>query len=61
MYVCENHRCKGYGTDILIGLKNIVLKNGKNPIAGCWYLNHNSLKTQIKAGFYPKTRMVKFK
>lgn len=61
MYVCCDKRCKGYGSEILIGLKNIILKEGKEPIAGCWYLNHNSLKAQIKAGQYSKTRMIKFK
>ncbi|MGL4742098.1 MAG: GNAT family N-acetyltransferase [Sarcina sp.] len=60
MYVCEPQRNKGYGTDILIELKKMVLTFDKEPIAGCWYLNHNSLKTQIKAGQYAQTRMIKF-
>ncbi|MGL4990676.1 MAG: GNAT family N-acetyltransferase [Sarcina sp.] len=60
MYVCEAHRNRGYGTDILVELKKLVLTFDKEPIAGCWYLNHNSLKTQIKAGQYTQTRMIKF-
>ena len=61
MYVVDSHRGKGHGTDILIYLRDLVISMGKAPIAGCWALNHNSLKTQIKAGFYPATRMVSFK
>ncbi|MGL5576829.1 MAG: GNAT family N-acetyltransferase [Sarcina sp.] len=61
MYVIPKFRAKGHGSDILIALRDIVITLGKEPIAGCWALNHNSLKTQIKAGFYPATRMICFK
>lgn len=61
MYVIEKYRANGHGSDILIFLRDLVIDMGKEPIAGCWALNHNSLKTQIKAGFYPATRMVSFK
>ncbi|MGL5066911.1 MAG: hypothetical protein ACRC6T_03665 [Sarcina sp.] len=61
MFVVDSHRGKRHGTDILILLRDLVISLGKTPIAGCWALNHNSLKTQINAGFYPATRMVSFK
>lgn len=60
MYVSNEHRCHGFGTSILLELKNIVINNKKKAIAGCWYLNHNSIKTQLKAGGFSTTRMVKF-
>lgn len=61
MYVNSNYRSLGYGTEILIRLKELAYSIGKEPISGCWAYNHNSLKAQIKAGMSPKTRLLKFK
>ena len=61
MFVIASHRSNGHGSDILRGLRDLVIALEKTPIAGCWAFNHNSLKAQINAGFYPATRMVKFK
>lgn len=61
MYVNSKYRGLGYGTEILIRLKELAYTMGKEPISGCWAYNHNSLKTQIKAGMSPKTRFLKFK
>jgi len=60
MIVREEYRQKGYGANILNGLKNIVKSKGKTPISGCWYYNHNSKKTMENAGTYSKTRLLRF-
>lgn len=61
MYVNSNCRTSGYGTEILIRLKELTYSMGKEPISGCWAYNHNSLKAQIKAGMSMKARFLKFK
>ena len=60
MIVREEYRQKGYGANILNGLKNIVKLKGKTAISGCWYYNHNSKKTMESAGAYSKTRLLRF-
>jgi hypothetical protein len=60
MIVCEEHRQKGFGANILNGLKNIVRGKGLRAISGCWYYNHNSKKTMGSAGAYSKTRLLRF-
>lgn len=59
MYTLENHRRKGIGRDIILGLKEIVYKEGRAPIAGCWYYNHFSKSTLQKAGYVTNTRLLK--
>lgn len=61
MYVNSKYRGLGYGTEILIRLKELAYMVGKEPISGCWAYNHNSLKAQIKAGMSMKARFLKFK
>lgn len=61
MFVRKEYRMLGIGTNILKGLKNIVKGRGKEAISGCWYYNHNSLKTQLKSGNYCHTRLLKIK
>jgi predicted acetyltransferase len=60
MIVREEFRQKGYGANILNGLKNIVKTKGKILISGCWYYNHYSKKTMESAGAYSKTRLLRF-
>jgi hypothetical protein len=60
MIVREEYRQKGYGANILNGLKNIVKTKGLIPISGCWYYNHNSKKTMESAGAYSRTRLLRF-
>jgi predicted acetyltransferase len=60
MIVREEYRKKGYGTNILNGLKNIAKSKGKTAVSGCWYYNHNSKKTMESAGAYSKTRLLRF-
>lgn len=58
MYVIKEYRGAGYGTKILSSLKNLAYSEKKQPIAGCYYFNHNSLKTQLKIGNYSSTRLL---
>jgi len=60
MIVREEYRQKGFGANILEGLKNIVKSKRRTPISGCWYYNHNSKKTMERAGAYSKTRLLRF-
>jgi N-acetylglutamate synthase-like GNAT family acetyltransferase len=60
MIVREEYRQKGFGANILNGLKNIVKGKGLQAISGCWYYNHNSKKTMESAGAYSKTRLLRF-
>ncbi|OKP86011.1 hypothetical protein A3844_14755 [Paenibacillus helianthi] len=59
MYVMPEHREKGAGRSIIIYLKNICAENGKKPLPGCWYYNHNSKSTLESSGFVSKTRLLK--
>ncbi len=59
MYVCEQFRQQGYGGTILETLKKRVEEKGLVAHSGCWYYNHNSLKSMERAGAYSKTRLLK--
>ncbi|MFW2491827.1 GNAT family N-acetyltransferase [Clostridium chromiireducens] len=61
MFVREEFRRIGIGTNILRELKIIVKSKRKKAISGCWYYNHNSLKTQFKSGNYCETRLLRVK
>lgn len=61
MFVRKDFREKGIGTNILFGLKEIVNMKGREGISGCWYYNHNSLKTQFNSGNYCSTRLLRIK
>lgn len=60
MYVMEDKREQGYAANILKGLQNIVKAEGFSCRSGCWYYNHNSLKSMYSAGAYSKTRLLRF-
>ena len=60
MYVMEDKRRQGYAKNILRRLKEMVEEEGYHARSGCWYYNHNSLKSMICAGAYPKSRLLKF-
>jgi N-acetylglutamate synthase-like GNAT family acetyltransferase len=60
MIVREEYRQKGFGSNILNGLKNIVKGKGLQAVSGCWYYNHNSKKAMESAGAYSKTRLLRF-
>lgn len=57
MFVNEKHRQKGIGRTIITELKKWCYDNGRIPICGCWYYNHNSKKTLESAGMITKTRL----
>jgi GNAT superfamily N-acetyltransferase len=59
MIVREEYRRQGYGANILNGLKGIIKRKGYTAVSGCWYYNHNSLKTMESAGGYSKTRLLR--
>ena len=59
MIVCENERKKGYGTKTLKALQSYCLSQGIEPIAGCWYYNHQSKKTIEASGLISQTRLLK--
>jgi len=60
MYVVEEKRQQGYGRNILRQLNESMMKEGYNCRSGCWYYNHNSLKSMESAGAYSKTRLLRF-
>lgn len=60
MYVMEEKRQQGYAKNILRQLKELVEEEGYEARSGCWYYNHNSLKSMISAGGYPKSRLLRF-
>ncbi len=60
MYVMENKRQQGYATSILKHLQELVETEGFECRSGCWYYNHNSLKSMESAGAYSKTRLLRF-
>ena len=61
MFVRGEFRRIGIGTNILKKLKIIVKSRKKKAISGCWYYNHNSLKTQLKSGNYCESRLLRVK
>lgn len=61
MFVRKEFRRAGIGTNILIELKGIVKSKGKKAVSGCWYYNHNSLKTQFKSGNSCSSRLLRVK
>jgi GNAT superfamily N-acetyltransferase len=60
MYVMEEKRRQGYAKNILRQLKELVEEEGYDSRSGCWYYNHNSLKSMISAGAYPRSRLLRF-
>lgn len=59
MYVMEDKRQKGYAANILKALQKHVESKGYTARSGCWYYNHNSLKSMMRAGAYSKTRLLR--
>lgn len=60
MMVLPEYRKQGLAKSILFSLNEKVRKQGKIPISGCWYYNHNSKKTMEAAGGYSPTRLLRF-
>ncbi len=60
MFVMEDKRQQGYAKNILRQLKELIEEEGYEARTGCWYYNHNSLKSMESAGAYPKSRLLRF-
>lgn len=60
MFTRPEYRRKGIGTKILCGLKEMGRQEGRCVVAGCWYYNHNSIKTQFACGNACSSRLLKF-
>lgn len=61
MFVLKNKRVRGFGYQTLLTLREQCHSMEKQPIAGCWYYNHNSKKTLEKAGMFSETRLLQIK
>lgn len=59
MYTVPEYRQKGVGKQTLSFLIEEGLKNGLEPIAGCWYYNHLSKKTLESVGMISNTRYLR--
>lgn len=59
MFVFESCRQQGIGKSIIRELIIRTYNEGRKPIAGCWYYNHNSKKTLESAGLISNTRLLK--
>lgn len=62
-FTLPQHRRKGVGRSMLIGLAEIAIEEGFTPVAGCWYGNKESIPTLASSGFIPENRifLVKFR
>ncbi|MTI49869.1 N-acetyltransferase [Sporosalibacterium faouarense] len=58
MFTASDKRKCGIGRNTLIHLKEVCYKNNIEPIAGCWYYNHNSKKTLQSAGMIGQSRLL---
>lgn len=56
-YVLPEHRRKGVGRSIIMGLTARVLDEGLTPSVGCWYYNTASYLTLTSTGYLPVTRI----
>lgn len=56
-YTLPQHRRKGVGRSIIIGLAKIVRAKGLTPVAGCWAGNMESIPTLRSAGFVPENKL----
>ncbi len=59
MFVVPEKRQQGYARNILKHLQKHVSAKGYLARSGCWYYNHNSLKSIISAGAYSQTRLLR--
>ncbi|KPL91920.1 GNAT family N-acetyltransferase [Herpetosiphon geysericola] len=59
MQINVAYRQQGYGTRFIQALIRHCHRQQLQPIAGCWYYNHNSKKTLQRAGMYSPTRLLK--
>ncbi len=62
-FTLPKHRKKGVGRSMIINLSKTAIEQGKNPVAGCWYGNKESITTLQSSGFIPENRIfyIRFK
>ena len=60
MFTKPVSRLQGIGRSTLQYLVGCCAEAGKQPIAGCWYYNHNSKRTLESAGMVTMTRYLRF-
>lgn len=58
MIVVEDQRKKGYGTETIRALIHQAHGEGRTAQAGCWFYNHASKRTLMKAGMTPVNMIV---
>lgn len=59
MYIREERRQQGMGTATLRLLQAECRREGRRPLAGCWYYNHLSKMTLESAGMVTQTRLLR--
>ncbi|MFD3163736.1 GNAT family N-acetyltransferase [Herpetosiphon sp. NSE202] len=59
MHINLAYRQQGYGTRLIQALIRHCQNQQIQPIAGCWYYNHNSKKTLERAGMASATRLLR--
>ena len=59
MYTIERVRQAGIGTATIAMLIAECRRRSLRPVAGCWYYNHRSRRTLLRAGMYSSTRLLK--
>ncbi|NIK71375.1 GNAT superfamily N-acetyltransferase [Paenibacillus sp. BK720] len=58
MFTNEAHRKRGYGTALIVQMRNWCKARGITAICGCWYYNEASKRTLERAGMVTKTRLL---
>jgi GNAT superfamily N-acetyltransferase len=59
MFTIERFRHAGVGTATIAMLIAECRRRSLRPVAGCWYYNHRSRRTLLRAGMYSSTRLLK--
>ena len=59
MYTIERDRQSGVGTATIAMLIEECRRRSLRAVAGCWYHNHRSRRTLVRAGMYSPTRLLK--
>ncbi|WBW98574.1 GNAT family N-acetyltransferase [Oceanirhabdus sp. W0125-5] len=59
MIVADSKRCRGFGTETIKGLINIAKEKSLRVQAGCWFYNHASKKTLLKAGMTQSNMIIR--
>ncbi len=58
MFTNEAYRKQGYGTALIVQMRNWCKTRGITAICGCWYYNEASKRTLERAGMVTMTRLL---